>query len=1055
MEYTPETFSISLLIKSAEITGEIAFDDGLPFIYDDLELLKAVEFVYNEQNLIKAKKGEQQSGAKYYKRVSKPGGGYRYFYTKKQYSAAMDEEKKQKKKVISFAYARYKKAVKEIDKDAEYIPMPGISGGKGILANKEKDIAYMVTSKGGIKGKNIKQVKLSDLRESLKKRKKSLGAIEQLENVYEKISGEAIDKMIKNGNEVKSIVVSDPAIKKGKEFRTFRVVKSPEHGQVIIDGKWKGYSLDDMITTQQRLRGGSGWMINPNTGRSVQRISLGEKKRRMVNVFHEPYITYEKGMAKIYIPKGDKYHKKLLMDIPGMNHLRTRGHIFKIGAHRILEVVNALGSASLSETMKGHADKQLNKRNNALLMQYFNPEELNELHNIKNEEKRYDKLQEKITSILESPDMKGYYKGADIKGMKKEMGSGATLKLRYTQAMALRRMVNEDNGAILGLDTGLGKTLASIAYHMKMKELGKYHEGSNGKMLIVSMNSNANTWKSEVDDFTEKSGEWTKDKNGVWENDNFVIMPQSRFNKLYGTRKPKKGEAEIELSKDKGKELKSFGSIVVDEPQEYMKNVGTRIFNTLVNLDHPRKVISSESVMTKNPGELINYMNISNNRHDPETRNNYEKEFMSNFESPEGGAKFTKNQDMEDAVRKTIRDNVIYYDKTEEPTLRFRDKEGGSPRMPKNRGEENATREPRVVNLPDSVKNEYNKRAGKILETLENMYKKYKDSKATLSVDDIKKAIKSNKIGGLAAIGQELNELRQFISKPENFIPQLKGINPKIERAAIDAKNHADRGRTSLVFSNGPEVAIKSAKKYSEIMGENRMTIAFTASSEGKKSKTDSVDPNSNELLKNNGKITIWSNGKKIGEYEVKKDMREAGLKMTEIMDKFKLENPDLTKGKSWGSIHATDNYNAGHNLQKVAHVIQHLDRDNWNPKVMYQRESRVIRPDNEGFVTHGTIHTYDIEQSEGMARSVDLLEKIRADRETALFDQIVKNSNQVKLEKPDIEEKTAKQIFQEKKARLVTKPDRTAILAGLGSQKDKVIHGQEIDTIHNQEVAQ
>jgi hypothetical protein len=43
--------------------------------------------------LLKAKKGSQKAGAKYYKRIPKAGGGYKYFRTPEEYKKHLGKKK--------------------------------------------------------------------------------------------------------------------------------------------------------------------------------------------------------------------------------------------------------------------------------------------------------------------------------------------------------------------------------------------------------------------------------------------------------------------------------------------------------------------------------------------------------------------------------------------------------------------------------------------------------------------------------------------------------------------------------------------------------------------------------------------------------------------------------------------------------------------------------------------------------------------------------------------------------------------------------------------------
>jgi hypothetical protein len=65
---------------------------------------------------------------------------------------------------------------------------------------------------------------------------------------------------------------------------------------------------------------------------------------------------------------------------------------------------------------------------------------------------------------------------------------------------------------------------------------------------------------------------------------------------------------------------------------------------------------------------------------------------------------------------------------------------------------------------------------------------------------------------------------------------------------------------------------------------------------------------------------------------------------------------------------------------------------------------------------------------------SVDTLERIRSEHETSLFNQIVFQAKDVKLEPPGTEFMDAKELFRKKKSKDITGSDRNSLMAGMGS---------------------
>lgn len=953
---------------------------------------------------------------------------------------AIDAAKEFEKNRRRIARKKYQERVNKHDPDAKMSYMYGMRAGRGIMVNEKTGIAYIHAKEG----EKIHKVNINDLKHAIKGRRKSVGSLDE---IFDRAPDDHIHHLLEQ-NEARSVKIEDTKVKRGNTMRSFKVVDSPQ-GPIITEGAFKGFFLDDMVTMKQRLRGGAGYVVDPATGKAMRRTTK-QSGRRMVNVFHEVYMKKQGGKARIYVPHGDAYAIKLLKDA-GCKREAAGGHIFTTPLSQVMGLTQVLGSFSMDKHVSKAITDSVNQRNSALLRGYMDESK-----------ERNEESASKIKSLgdKEYDGLRGY----DIKGMNKEVG-GKQFQLRYTQIQALRTMLadatgDSQKGSIIGLDTGLGKTLLAISFHLKMRELGAYKHKNNGKMCIVTINTNFNTYRKEIEAFVDPKvgGKFVQNPDGSISNNLFTIYPQSKFNARYVAEK---GGGTPE-------EMQKYASIVCDEPQDWMKNSSTGAQQFFANLDHPQKHISSESVMTKRPKEISNYLNIVRNNNSEEDRKDYAKSFTAMFE---GGAAAVPKEEYEDRVRTFIRDNVIYYHKTDEPTMVFR---GGDTkyRFPGMRGEENGERVMQSVTVPPAVAAHYEKLAQPIMETLGRIHQKWSSIKSSDDMRDIEgqlaESLGSEKIGGIA-VSHRIADMQSFLHMPENYIKGVK--NPKIEHAVKDLQHHTANGRVPLAFAESPELNLKTAKRFSEAMGPNKLSICFTAPSGQKFANVEkSLDPQTKELSKHNSKITVWHNGEVIRSESVQKYMSDAGRDMSTVMkdmlDDIR-KDPKIPKSKraglKWGSIHAGDSYNAGQNLQNDAHVVMHMDRDNSNTKVLYQRESRVMRPggmpkeESEALakhigapkgtmfsaVTRGTVHYYDVDNLPGQAKSTDVLEKLRGEHESKLFDRIVFQSNKAKIADAGVTSTTAKDISVKRR-----KQDRTLALAGLGSVKAQMVHGQDADAM-------
>lgn len=957
--------------------------------------------------------------------------------------ASKEFEKNRRRKANEAYIAR----VKKLDPDAEMTYMYGMKSGRGIMVNEKKGIAYLVHDKEGGK---IRPVNLANLKKVIKGRRKSVGSLEE---IFDRAPDDHIHKLLEQ-NEPRVVKVEDQKVgEKLATVRSFKVVDSPQ-GPMICEGAFKGYYLDDMVTAKQRLRGSAGYVVDPATGRAMRRVTK-KNGRRMVNVFHEVYMKKQGGKARIYVPHGDTETIRLLKDA-GIKREAAGGHIFTCPLHQVMALTKVLGSFSMDKKVSEAIEESVKARSSAMLRGYM-PED----------ETRMKAAGEAIKS-LSSKEYDGL-RGYDIKGMVKDVG-GKKFQLRYTQIQALRTMLanatgESPKGSIVGLDTGLGKTLLAIAFHMKMTEMGAYKHKNNGKMCVVTINTNFPTYMNEIKTFCDPkvAGEFKENPDGSYSNKLFVIYPQSKFASRYT-----EGDGDTA-------ELKKYASIVCDEPQDWMKNTSSKQHQVMANLDHPIKIISSESVMTKKPKEVIDYLNIVRNYHTKEDRDAARKSFNSMFEG-KGSAKLPKEQ-FEANIREFVRDNIIYYHKTDEPTMVMHDGKTGY-RFPGARGEENGERSFHSVAIPDAVKKHYNKLAQPILKTLKDKFDLFSKMSTDIDVRDFEAAVDelTNEKGGIG-VATQMRTLKSFLSKPENYVPELKGKNPKLEEASRQLKIHKSNGRVALAFANDPELAIKSAKRFSQELGPNHLSICFTAPSGTSSGKGESsIDPGTKEAIKHNSKITVWHQGKVIKSVPVKEYMmghgkngkvRSMAQAMDDLLQEIKSDKSmpkSVSAGLRFGSISATDGYNAGHNLQAHAHAIFHLDRDNYNPKVLYQRESRVMRPgavkdantskeiaDRLGVphgtsfstVTRGNVHYFDVENIPGMEISNDILEKLQGEHESKLFDRIVFQSNRAKIKDAGVTKKTAKEVFRARR-----RPERMLAMADLGNLTARAKVAQDADAM-------
>lgn len=153
-----------------------------------------------------------------------------------------------------------------------------------------------------------------------------------------------------------------------KLTRSFPVVQNSQGEDIISDGRFKGYRLQDMINRAGRMVSGTAYNWNPETGQT-EKIEIGTgTKEQKFRVRHEPYVTTnEAGSFHIVLPEGDKATNAKLRTLaktmkslkPGAEKDSKSWTFEGTDFDRVQEVVQAF---SMSETASAVVESMMESR---------------------------------------------------------------------------------------------------------------------------------------------------------------------------------------------------------------------------------------------------------------------------------------------------------------------------------------------------------------------------------------------------------------------------------------------------------------------------------------------------------------------------------------------------------------------------------------------------------------------------------------------------------------------------------------------------------------------
>ncbi|MDB4278652.1 DEAD/DEAH box helicase [Deltaproteobacteria bacterium] len=800
--------------------------------------------------------------------------------------------------------------------------------------------------------------KLDRKRESMKALRRVNLTDKELDSIRT-LPADVMTKIMESGRPVRYRSLTDDPNKSTALTRIYPVIEVSgsvqEDGawvnktmEVVASGKYRGMALKDLVNRAGRQIEGSIFDYNPKTGRS-QRIEVKNPDGTAnIRIQREPYATKDK--------------KGLLLNIPGARHFKTmRGDLRKLA-----KLIPSIKLESVPGT------QQLNVR--------FDPKDFNiireKLGGMAMSNKCMnvikDHFEELAKNDMATADENLKYYAADKLGGFGDPWPGHGDGLTIKQKEALAWLDSNGNKGVCALDTGMGKTVTSIAIMQKLQRDGLLDDPkTNGRFLYVCP-------AALTGNFIKEASKFLIDPDAL--KDRTDVKSYDEFRKLRGSLSKvplvnPTGRKKFETKWVPTKFGEDYVAIFFDEAQA-LKNPESQRSMAASSLNHPRKILMTASPMERSPQEVYSLQAISNNidlttKEAKRDRN----QFMRRFAETVGGRIVGIRSD--DPVtardfRVWVKQNLYFASKTDPKAIALPDliPDGGSP-----------------IVMPPEIEEQYRAVTKTIAKELKEAAKKFKGDprKMSLAMESLKVKL-GNEFAELGRLANIPNWEFEDVPAPTAKKPdktkrvwkRIPGVpNPKMDaaRGIIEQKLAIGPNNLTLMFTDSPEMATESGI---------RMSNEF---------------PGRSHIVGYSSKIEVWANGEVVAKFgprayedpETGSEIEKGEWKVHVLLYLSKGLHPvsGMPLKQQVASATLTSSYAVGQNLQMYSTVV-HLDRDTWNSETMKQRTARAWRAGQDSAVEEYTLDAAYGDSKKKSDQTLDDVRKVIQDMDTQLFDDVV-----------------------------------------------------------------
>lgn len=815
-------------------------------------------------------------------------------------------------------------------------------------------------------------------------------------------------------------MTDDKAASKGT--RIYATMRDVDGNPVIVDGRFKGFYLDDMVNANGRLVEGAAYDVD-ESGLPVSFETLDNDGNLSLDAVNkEPYVTVNsKGQLLVKIPvnKGrrkdpftqsrermralsskpdkvkkvknpetGKFEKKItkgrtrgtsIVELLPASEDQTLGVLFTFEPKDFATVRSAVGGMCMS----AQAAK--------LIRDYFAQQARQE-----------DALREERLQSYTLDRIGGFKNIVDPK-------TGKQRDLMSKQKEALSWIESKGYKGLAALDTGVGKTLLTIATMQKMLRDGA--AGDSARFLYVcpghlkgNLPREMQLWltqeaitdlMSRVDvmsyeTFASKvnggSRSVTKPVPGT---EKLEKILDSDGNPMRGEdgrllRRPVPGtEKRVTVRGSNGKPLKEkvipnpdfakqYAAVFFDEAHVLTKNENSPKSVAAQRLDHPRKVLLTASPMEDSPDELYVGIAITNNtvvasqgRTVSQARKDlmaFRRRFVDRIAGQTMGVK--KSDDSDPTRRQDfdawVKNGMYFADKrtVTEPDKKLPDL---------------LKQQPVSLTMDPEVEIEYRKASNGISKVLRGLVSAYRDK--TKPPAAIAREVASYK----TLLRRYMKALDQLSNYPDEYLDPTTGekkfpgkVSSKIAGAAWLVNDKVAMGKRTLMFTDDPKFAVKTAEQVSANLPGKQVAVALS------------------------DRVIVFTDGKV-------RDQKEDVYTRRIYTDKFGNKVPkeqwatvvlgDIIGGNpEVVGLVLTKSYALGQNLQMFNTVV-HLDRDNFSNETMKQRTARAWRTGQKEPVEEYTLDAVYDDDKEKDDPTLDDVRRYIQEMQEGVFNDIVHNS--------------------------------------------------------------
>lgn len=502
---------------------------------------------------------------------------------------------------------------------------------------------------------------------------------------------------------------------------------------VVVEGRFKGFAVPDLVNSAGRLIEGTAYDYDMKTGRPVPLETKNPDGSVNVKVLsREPYVTLDRGQLLLRLPSTREYTQQrrkiaeLSKLIPSLKYIEgSRKSLFTFDPKDFAAVREALSGMALSTA----ASKRVKEHFTALARHEMAAAEEN--------------LQD--------------FSAESIGGFR------PNIKLLTKQKQALAWMESRGRSGVIALDTGLGKTLTTIAAIQKMQRdgLAEPGTGNNGKYLYVcpatlrgNLAKEAHKFLNAPKDFIER-------------------VDVLSFKKFTDAR-----NSDPEFGLD-------YVAVFFDEAQA-LKNPTSKQSRAAISLNHPRKVLLTASPMERSPMEVYALAAISNNV-DLNSRAGRAdaRAFRARFAEEVGGRIMGMKDDPITArdMRVWVKQNLYFADKRAVEEINLKE----------------LTKQTDTITMEPQVEAVYRETAKEVSGVLSGLVSKYRDRTVDATTQDRALEAARIKLAGLFAM------LTELANRPDKVVPGAK--NTKLDRLVQLMDERAGSQSRVIVFTDSPTFA--------------------------------------------------------------------------------------------------------------------------------------------------------------------------------------------------------------------------------------------------------